>query len=52
MTIKELQNYLHIGKNKAYHLVNNNEVPTIRIGNKIYVVVDRLQRYIDRNITL
>ena len=43
MTIKELQNYLHIGKNKAYYLVNNNEVPTIRIGNKTYVVVDRLK---------
>lgn len=52
MTIKELQNYLHIGKNKAYYLVNNNEVPTIRIDNKTYVVVDRLQRYIDRNIIL
>lgn len=48
MTVKELQEYLKIGKNKAYHLVNTNQVPTIRIGNKTYIVVDKLQRYIDR----
>lgn len=48
MTVKELQDYLKIGKNKAYSLVNTNQVPTIRIGNKTYIVVDKLQRYIDR----
>lgn len=52
MTIKELQDYLKIGKNKAYSLVNTNQVPTIRIGNKTYIVVDRLQRYIDRFVQL
>lgn len=52
MTIKELQGYLKIGKNKAYYLVNSNQVPTIRIGNKTYIVVDRLQRYIDRFVQL
>ena len=40
MTAKELQSYLKIGKNKAYQLINNHEVPTIRIGNRTYVVVD------------
>ena len=50
MTAKELQEYLHIGKNKAYFLINHNEVPTIRIGGKTYVVVDKLQRYIDNHI--
>ena len=48
MTVKELQDYLKIGKNKAYSLVNTNQVPTIRIGNKTYIVVYKLQRYIDR----
>lgn len=52
MTAKELQSYLKIGKNKAYQLINNHEVPTIRIGNRTYVVVDRLQRYIDNYINL
>lgn len=50
MTAKELQAYLKIGKNTAYRMINNNEVPTVKIGNKTYVVVDRLQRYIDAHI--
>ena len=47
MTVKELQQYLKIGKNTAYRMINNNEVPTVKIGNRVYVVVDKLQRYID-----
>lgn len=47
MTAKELQEYLHIGKNKAYDLMRHNEVPTVIIGGKTYVVVDKLQRYIE-----
>lgn len=50
MTAKELQAYLKIGKNTAYRMINSNEVPTVKIGNKTYVVVDRLQRYIDTHI--
>lgn len=50
MTAKELQAYLKIGKNTAYRMINNNEVPTVKIGNRVYVVVDRLQRYIDTHI--
>jgi excisionase family DNA binding protein len=47
MTAKELQQYLKIGKNTAYRMINNNEVPTVKIGNRVYVVADKLQRYID-----
>lgn len=47
MTAKELQEYLHVGKNKAYDLIKHNEVPTVMIGGKTYVVVDKLQRYIE-----
>lgn len=50
MTIKEFQEYLKIGKNKAYTMVNNNEVPTIRMGNRTYIVVDKLQKYIENHI--
>ena len=49
MTAKELQEYLHIGKNKAYFLMNHNEVPTVTIGNRTYVVVDKLQKYIENH---
>ena len=47
MTAKELQEYLHIGKNKAYDLIKHNDVPTVKIGGKTYIVVDKLQRYIE-----
>lgn len=47
MTAKDLKEYLHIGKNKAYDLMRHNEVPTVMIGGKTYVVVDKLQRYIE-----
>ena len=50
MTAKELKDYLKIGKNAAYALINNDEVPVVRIGNKKYVVVDRLQEYLHRNL--
>lgn len=42
MTAKELQEYLHIGKNKAYDLIKHNDVPTVKIGNRTYVVADKL----------
>ena len=47
MTAKELQEYLHIGKNKAYDLIKHTDVPTVKIGGKTYIVVDKLQRYIE-----
>lgn len=52
MTVKELQEYLHVGKNTAYRLINNNEVPTVKIGNRTYVVVDKLQKYINSHVIL
>ena len=52
MTAKELQEYLKVGKNKAYQLMKNNDVPTVRIGNKTYVVVDKLQKMIESNTNL
>lgn len=50
MTAKELQEYLHVGKNKAYDLIKHNEVPTVVIGGKTYVVVDKLQKYIENHM--
>lgn len=47
LTAKELQEYLHIDKNKAYSLIKHNDVPTVKIGGRTYVVADKLQRYIE-----
>ena len=47
MTAKELQEYLKVGKNTAYRLIRDGDVPSVKLGNKTYVVVDKLQKYID-----
>ncbi len=38
MTIKELQNYLGIGKDKAYKLAKSKSFPSAKIGGRYYVI--------------
>lgn len=38
MTIKELQNYLGIGKDKAYKLAKSKSFPAVKIGGRYYVI--------------
>ena len=38
MTVKELQNYLGIGKDKAYALVKSKSFPSAKIGGRYYVI--------------
>lgn len=38
MTVKELQNYLGIGKDKAYALVKSKSFPSVKIGGRYYVI--------------
>lgn len=38
MTIKELQSYLGIGKDKAYALVKSKSFPALKIGGRYYVI--------------
>ncbi len=38
MTIKELQSYLGIGKDKAYALVKSKSFPAVKIGGRYYVI--------------
>ena len=47
MTYRDLQDILHIGKNKAYELMKSSCFPTIRIGKRMYVNRDRLYRWIE-----
>ena len=37
MTIKELQSYLGIGKDKAYKLAKSKSFPAVKIGGRYYV---------------
>ena len=38
MTIKELQSYLGIGKDKAYLLVKSKSFPALKVGGRYYVI--------------
>ena len=38
MTVKELQNYLGIGKDKAYKLIKSKAFPAVKIGGRYYVI--------------
>lgn len=47
MTVKEMQNYLRIGKWKAYELVNNPHNPSVvRVGRAIRINKDILERWL------
>ena len=38
MTIKELQSYLGVGKDKAYALVKSKSFPALKVGGRYYVI--------------
>ena len=38
MTIKELQSYLGVGKDKAYALVKSKSFPSLKIGGRYYII--------------
>ena len=47
LTYKDLQDILHVGKNRAYELMKSDCFPTIRINNRMYVNRDRLYQWIE-----
>lgn len=42
LTVSELAQYLGIGKNTAYKLVNNGIIPSVRVGRQIRISRDVL----------
>ena len=50
LNVRELSEYLGIGRATAYELVNSDGFPFFRIGKKILVNVDALQVWIEQNI--
>jgi len=47
MTVKELQSYLGIGKDKAYKLVKNKSFPVVKIGGRYYVIKHNFVRWLE-----
>ena len=50
LTVKELQDYLGIGRSKAYELVNEPNFPTLRIGRSIRIPKDQLEEWIKKSL--
>ncbi|MGN1108412.1 MAG: helix-turn-helix domain-containing protein [Oscillospiraceae bacterium] len=49
LTLKELQELLHIGKNTALKLVQSGEIEGFRVGNRWRVAINSVQKYIRRH---
>lgn len=50
LTIKELQELLHIGKNTALKLVQSGDIEAFRVGKQWRVVKDSVARYVRKMI--
>ena len=50
LTLKELQELLHIGKNTALRLVQSGEIEAFRVGNRWRVLRESVAKYIKRNL--
>ena len=49
LTLKELQELLHIGKNTALRLVQSGEIDAFRVGNQWRVLRESVEKYIRRS---
>ena len=50
LTVKELQAYLRIGKDKVYALTKYKDFPSIRIGRRILIPKERLNVWLNRHM--
>lgn len=48
LTLKELQELLHIGKNTALQLVQSGEIEAFRVGNRWRVMKESVAKYLRR----
>lgn len=47
LMVKDLQEILHIGRDKAYALMHSKAFPAIKIGGRYFVAQDQLQKWIE-----
>ena len=50
LTLKELQELLHIGKNTALRLVQSGEIEAFRVGKQWRFIKESVIRYIKRHL--
>ncbi len=47
LTSKDIQRIFSVGKNRAYELMNSSGFPTIKVGSRMYVTRNALDRWLD-----
>lgn len=52
VTIQQLMQMLHIGKNKAYELIHNGTIQTVRIGKKYIIPKVSVIQFLSNKIKL
>jgi len=50
MSVKELQSYLGIGKDKAYALVKSKSFPALKLGGRYYVIKPDFVSWLEKQI--
>ena len=48
ITVNELQQLLHIGRDKAYALMHSKAFPSIKLGGRYYVSKDELDSWLKK----
>jgi excisionase family DNA binding protein len=49
-SVNEVSKVLSIGLNKTYELINNNKIPSFRVGNKILIPKITLDEWLQRSV--
>jgi len=49
--VSDIQQILKIGRNSAYKLITANDFPSIQVGKRIIVPVDRFNNWVDNQLT-
>ena len=50
MSVKEFSNEYGIGLNKAYEIVNTNNLPAIKCGRKFIIIKSKVDEWFEDNI--
>lgn len=52
LSVEELVAYFKISRSKVYELVHTDGFPTLRLGRRILIPVDKLMDWVNENISI
>lgn len=51
-TVTETAKLLNIGMNKAYELIQQNEIPNVRVGRKFLIPKEALEKWLTNSLSI